>query len=118
VHSQTRGSVSYVCLSVLPIAPTLEHRASVKCFVSLQFLNPKTVGRTPWMGDQPVIRHLPIQTQNNHRQTSMPSMGFEPTVPMFEQAKTVHELDRVSTIIGSYKCNGKYLHDQICTYFL
>jgi hypothetical protein len=27
-------------LSLFPVAPTLEHRASVKRFVSLQFLNP------------------------------------------------------------------------------
>jgi hypothetical protein len=55
-----------------PVAPTLEHWAPVKRFVSLQFLNPKTVGRTPWMGDRPVARPLPIQTQNKHRKTSMP----------------------------------------------
>jgi hypothetical protein len=52
-------------LSLFPVAPNLEHRASVKRFVSLQFLNPKTVGRAPWMGDQPIARPLPIQTQTN-----------------------------------------------------
>jgi hypothetical protein len=46
-------------LSLFPVAPTLEFGASVKRFVSLQFLNPKTVGRTPWTGDQPVTRPLP-----------------------------------------------------------
>jgi hypothetical protein len=51
--------------SLFPVAPNLEHRASMKRFVSLQFLNPKTVGRTPWMVDQPVARLLPIQTQTN-----------------------------------------------------
>jgi hypothetical protein len=50
-------------LSLFPVAPTLEHRLSVKRFVSLQFLNPKTVGRTPWKGDQPVAR------LNIHRST-------------------------------------------------
>jgi hypothetical protein len=50
-----------------PIVPILEHKASVKRFVSLQFHNPKTVGRTPWMRDQPVSMPLSIQTQtNNH----------------------------------------------------
>jgi hypothetical protein len=58
--------------SLFPVAPTLEHRASVKLFVSLQFFNLKTVGRAPWMGDQPFARSLPMQTQNKHRQTSMP----------------------------------------------
>jgi hypothetical protein len=45
--------------SLFPVAPTLEHRASVKRFVSLQFLNPRTVDRIPWAGDQPVARPLP-----------------------------------------------------------
>jgi hypothetical protein len=37
----------------------------VKRFVSLQFLNPKAVGRAPWTGVQPIARPLPIQTQIN-----------------------------------------------------
>jgi hypothetical protein len=45
--------------SFLPVTPTLEHRAFVKRFVSLQFLNLKPVARTPWTGDQPVARPLP-----------------------------------------------------------
>jgi hypothetical protein len=72
----------------------------VKRFVSLQFLNPKTVGRTPWMGDQPVARPLPIQTQNKHRQTTMPSVGFEPTFPAFERKKTVRALDGAVIVTG------------------
>jgi hypothetical protein len=31
----------------------------MKRFVSLQARNSKTVGRTPWTGDQPVVRPLP-----------------------------------------------------------
>jgi hypothetical protein len=49
--------------------PHMKHSTSVKRFVTL-------VGRTPWTGDQPDARQLPIprttQTQNKHRQTSMP----------------------------------------------
>jgi hypothetical protein len=30
----------------------------------------------------------------------MPQVGFEPTIPVFEQAKTVHGLDRAATVIG------------------
>jgi hypothetical protein len=90
----------FLSLSLSPVTPTLEHRASVKRFVSLQFLNPKTVGRTPWMRDQPVLRPLPIQTQNKHKQTSMLGVGFEPTIPAFERAKTVHALDSASTVTG------------------
>jgi hypothetical protein len=63
-----------------------------------------SVGRTPWMGDQPVTRPLPThrttQTWNKSTQTSMPRVGFEPTIPVFGQAKTVHVSDRAATVIG------------------
>jgi hypothetical protein len=52
-----------------PVALTLQHRASVKRFVSLQFLSPKTVGRTPWTADQPVARLLPTQNNTDTEQT-------------------------------------------------
>jgi hypothetical protein len=56
------------------------------------------------MGDQPVTRPLPThettQTQNKPTQTSMPRVGYEPTIPLFECAKTVHALGRVATVIG------------------
>jgi hypothetical protein len=40
-------------------------QCSAKRFVSLHFLNPKTAGRTPWTGDQPVARPLPTQDNTN-----------------------------------------------------
>jgi hypothetical protein len=62
------------------------------------FLILYTVGRAPWMGDQPVAWPLPTHRKHKHRikrtQTSMPRVGFEPTIPMFERAKTVHVLLR------------------------
>jgi hypothetical protein len=30
----------------------------------------------------------------------MPRVGFEPKIPVFERAKTVHVLDRKATVIG------------------
>jgi hypothetical protein len=30
----------------------------------------------------------------------MPRMGTEPTIPVFERAKTVHDLHRPATVIG------------------
>jgi hypothetical protein len=62
-----------------------------------QFFHLYTVGRTPWEGDQPVARPLlaqrTTQTQNKRTQISMPGVGFEPTIPAFERAKTViHKL--------------------------
>jgi hypothetical protein len=35
------------------------------------------------------------QIQNKRTQPSMPRVGFEPTTPMFERAKTVHALDQL-----------------------
>jgi hypothetical protein len=32
----------------------------------------------------------------------MPRVGFEPTIPVFEWAKTVHALDRAVTVIGNF----------------
>jgi hypothetical protein len=31
----------------------------------------------------------------------MPQVGFEPTIAVFERAKTVQALDRAATVIGS-----------------
>jgi hypothetical protein len=71
-------------LSLFPIAPTLEHRTSVKRFVSLQFLNPRAIGRVPrtgaGRGDQPVARPLPTQTQYTQIRTHDPSGGGAKTV--------------------------------------
>jgi hypothetical protein len=71
----------------------------------LQFLNLYTVGRTPWTGEgQPVARPLPIYrttlTQNKRTQISMPRVGFEATIAMFERANTVHYLDSAATVIA------------------
>jgi hypothetical protein len=70
-----------------------------------QFLDQYTVGRTPWLGDQPVVRHLrthrTTQAQNKRTQTSMLWVGFEPTISAFKRAKTIHALARAATVIGS-----------------
>jgi hypothetical protein len=47
--------------------------------------------------------HRTIQTQNNCRQTSMSSAGFEPTIPVLERVKTVPVLDRKATAIGEFR---------------
>jgi hypothetical protein len=55
----------------------------VKRFASLQFLNLKQsvvfIGR----GISPSQGCYLSQLQNKHRQTSMPWVGFEPTIPVF-----------------------------------
>jgi hypothetical protein len=52
------------------------------------------------MGDQPVVRPLP-NTNTKRKQTSMPSVGWEPTVPVFERAKIFHASERTATMIGA-----------------
>jgi hypothetical protein len=66
-------------------------------------------GRTPWRGDQPVARPLPLNTgQHKHRinthtyQTSIPWIGFEPMITESVQAKTVHALNRTATVTGPF----------------
>jgi hypothetical protein len=60
---------------------------------TFRFLIIYAVGRTPWTGDEPLARPLPThgttQTQNKRTQTSTFWVGFESTIPTFEQAKTV-----------------------------
>jgi hypothetical protein len=45
--------------------------------------------------------HTGQHKQNKPTNTSMPQVGLEPTIPVFERAKTVHALDRAATEIGS-----------------
>jgi hypothetical protein len=72
-----------------------------------QFLNLYTDRRTPRTSDRPVARPLPkqrtTQIQNKPIETSMSRVEFEPTIPAFERAKTVHALDRAATVIGNYE---------------
>lgn len=49
-----------------------------------------TVSRAPWMGDQPIIKRLPIhktRTQKTSRFSSMHRVWFDPTIPVFERAR-------------------------------
>jgi hypothetical protein len=79
---------------------------SLSLWLCLSFLILYRVGRTPWTGDQPVARPLPIhrtrQTQNKHTPTSMPLVGLEPTISALERAKTVHALNCAATVIGLF----------------
>jgi hypothetical protein len=45
--------------------------------------------------------HRTTQTQNKRKYTSMPRVEFEPTIPVFERAKTIHALDRAASVFGS-----------------
>jgi hypothetical protein len=59
---------------------------------------------TSWTSDQPVARPLPAhretKTQNKRTQTSMPQVGFEPSIRAFEREKTVRASDCADAAIG------------------
>jgi hypothetical protein len=45
----------------------------------------------------------------------MPQVGFEPTIPAFERAKTVHALDFMATVIAYSVYGIEYMHSSpIC----
>jgi hypothetical protein len=46
--------------------------------------------------------HREHHNQNKGKQTSMPRVGFEPTIPAFERTERVYVLDRAVTVIGYY----------------
>jgi hypothetical protein len=48
--------------------------------------------------------HRTTQAQNKRTQTSMPCVGFEPTIPLSERAKKVHASDCAATVTGSIAC--------------
>jgi hypothetical protein len=70
----------------------------------------RTIGRTPWWGDQlvarplPVYKHRKMHTQHTHYK-SKPRVEYEPTVPASARAKTVYALDRSATVTGNYSIN-------------
>jgi hypothetical protein len=88
--SQSEVSAPICCISLpLSCCSHLEHSASLKRFVSLQFLNPKTFGRTPWAEHQPVARPLPIQTQNKHK---YPCLEWDSNPPSVRESEDGHLL--------------------------
>jgi hypothetical protein len=86
--------IIYLSIYLSTHAPThlLLYNSSLDLGRFFSFLISYTDSSTPWTADQPVARPLPAQTQT--------TMGFEPTISVFERAKTVHALDRAATVIG------------------
>jgi hypothetical protein len=68
---------------VYSCCPHLELRTSVKRFVSLQFFNLRHSVGLPGRVISPSQGRYLTQTQNKHKQTSMPRVGFEPKIPAF-----------------------------------
>jgi hypothetical protein len=61
----------------------------------LGFLILYTIVSTPWTWDQPVARallsHRTIQKQIKHTQTTLPRVGFDPTIPTSGRAKKIQD---------------------------
>jgi hypothetical protein len=49
---------------------------------------------------RPLYTQRRRQTHNKRTQASMPRVGFKPTIPTFERAKTVPALDSAATVVG------------------
>jgi hypothetical protein len=77
-------------------------------FFSFLILHTQTVGLLG-RGISPSQGRYLHTEEHKHRQTSMPSVGFEPTIPAFKRAKKVHALGRTATVIGTYKITGKLI---------
>jgi hypothetical protein len=109
VYPSIRLSI-YLSIYLYSCCSHLEHRTFMKRFVSLQFLNlrqsvgPLGRGISPSQGR---YLHRTTQTKNKRRKTSMPWVRFEPTIPVFERAKSFHALDPAATVIGK-KCIRRY----------
>jgi hypothetical protein len=58
-----------------------------------------TFGRFPCRGDQPCRKAATHTGQHKHMDTSMPHMGFEPTILVFYWAKTFHVSDGTDIMI-------------------
>jgi hypothetical protein len=69
-------------------------------FFTITRFRQTTVGRTPLDEEPARRRDLYLTTHNTHkRQTSMPPVGFEPTILVSERPQT-HAVDRTATGIG------------------
>jgi hypothetical protein len=58
-----------------------------------------TVGRIPWTGDQPCRKAATYtgQQKTDETRTSIPRLGFEPTIHVFGRTKTFHALGPIHT---------------------
>ena len=77
-----------------------------------------TVGRTPLDVWSVRRRDLYLTTHNTHnRQTSMPPVGFEPTISACERPQT-YALDRAATGTGESYIQHKILNTQPTKYYV
>jgi hypothetical protein len=76
-------------------------------FIHTQSVRLLRRGISPWQAT--------TYTQNKRTQTSMPSVGFEPTIPAFELAKRVHASSHAANVMGpTHNHYYKNLHLWLC----
>jgi hypothetical protein len=92
-----RGRHLTVCLWVYSLFLTLAVFFNFLIFFT-QSVGPLGRGISPSQGR--CLHTEQHKTQNKRTQTSIPWAGIEPTIPVFELAKTVYALDRAATVIG------------------
>jgi hypothetical protein len=95
--------------SYLSIYPSIHPSIHGSTFLSLDlgrffsFLILYRGGRTPWMGISSYQgRYLHTEQYRHNKRThiSMPRVGFDPMIPVFERAKAIHVSGRAATVIG------------------
>jgi hypothetical protein len=96
----------------------------VRCsgrLISLQNEHPISMALQPFVGPWPLFRFynriqsrldsldrgwarrkVATYTQTIRKQTFMPWVGFQSTIPAFERAKIIHALDRAANVVVSY----------------
>jgi hypothetical protein len=91
---------SYMLVSLCPSICGSTVLVDLGRFVSFLILY-TVVGLFGW-GINPLQGRYLHTEQHKHRinaHTSMPRVGFEPTIPVLKRAKTVHALDRMAIAI-------------------
>jgi hypothetical protein len=89
---------SRACISIHPPIHPWLYRPFCWTLAAFQFL--ELLQSVGLLGRGSARRKAATCTQNKSTHTSMPQVGFEPTIPVFERVKTVHALEGAATVIG------------------
>jgi hypothetical protein len=110
LHSTSMSTASFFFLWLH--SPICAWASSFRGFM-VTHLRHTTVGRTPLDEGPARRRDLYLTSHNTHkRQTSMPPVGFEPTILVSERPKT-HALDRTATGIGITKTYELFIYGAV-----
>jgi hypothetical protein len=93
IHPSTRPSI-HLSICSCSCSSRLEQRGSMNRFDSLQLLNFRQSVGLLWREISPLqgsYLHRTVQTQNKRKHSCL-KLGLEPTIPVFERAKTFHVL--------------------------